>query len=145
MNRAVDLVTCNVKETMVLRTGGSPFRIFVGQMKSTPNAAIGFTITEKCDLFGRDLRNSERIQQKDQLPMFLSRNERHEVSGPLRGVEIGEGAQLRIVAKLFAQELLIIAIKFSGFISLRSARANLHVCGSFYFFQSFVGKPKDQM
>src|SRR5437016_1929508 len=135
----------DVKQPMILRTSGSPFGVFVREMKGSPDTPVRFAVAKECDLFGRDLRNSERIEQKNQLTMFLSGNERAEISSALRGIDVGERAQFGIVAKLFAQQLLIVAKEVGGFVSLRSGVADFRVRGSFDFFHRLIGKSNDQM
>src|ERR1051326_1434494 len=135
----------DVKLPVILRTGRSSFRIFVSKMKSSPNTAVCFAVAEESNLFGRHLWNPERIEQKNQLAMFLSGDEGGEISGALRGIEIGQRAQILIVAKLSSQQLLVLPIEVGRLCGLWSAGPAFCICGGFYFIESLVRKSKHQM
>src|SRR5258708_905671 len=114
-------------------------------MKRRPYSTVGFPVTQECDFFRRHWGKTKRVKQKDQLAVLAAANERIEVARPLRRIEVGQRAKLRVVMQFFAQDLLVAAIEVSRFGRLRAAGSHLCIWGTLNFIESLVGKANHQM
>src|SRR5450755_263161 len=107
-------------------------------MKCCPDSPVAFTVTLERNFFRRDLGETERIKLEDQLAVLAAANERVEVPGTLRRINIGERAQFAVVMQLSAQQLLVGAIEIARLFCLRTAGSHLRACRSFDLFESLV-------
>src|SRR5437667_5091804 len=109
-------------------------------MECGPDPTIAFAITRQLDFFRGHLGDTERIKSKEKFAVPGAGNVSSEVAGALRRVEIAQYPQLGIVAQLFAQQLLVSAIKIASLFRLRAAGSHLCARRGFGLVESLVRK-----
>src|SRR5437660_76347 len=117
----------DVEEAMVFGARCRTVTVFLRQVKSSPDAAIGFAITQQSDFFRRHLRYAKRIQDKNELAVFSAVDKRIEETWSWWCVDVSQGAQVNILAQLFAKQLLVVAIQLARFGCLRTAVAHRRI------------------
>src|SRR5712691_13065626 len=114
-------------------------------MKRRPETTVALAVAEERDFFRRHLRDTERIKQEDQFAVLPAADERIEIAGTLRRIEIGERAKFAVVMQLFAQQLLVFAIKIARLGRLRAAGSHLRTRRGLDLVESLVRETNHEM
>src|SRR5678815_2740398 len=113
-------------------------------MEGGPESSVLFSITEQQNFFRRHFGNSEWVVQIDELPEPLPIDEGREKARPFRSIKIRQHSQLAVVAKLLAQEGLIVMKHVARFDNLWPTAPHSYGRRVLCFIKSLVCKSHHQ-